>query len=513
MTPNMGMAAPKGTQAPQAGLAALAQPAQAPKGKSPENMGEIMALARRMSDAQLADVLQGKSLDVPQFAAMTEAMGRKQLRQAVQGQQAMAQPKQPNLKDRLMGEYAQEQMAQMAQAMPQVQQAPAMMATGGAIDANETADTGGGIAELPAPNMEAMTMADGGIVAFSAGDKVEDEEARNPLAFLNPGDLYDKLKGYIKEKQAAVPLTPLQAKLAAEKEKNAPEVVPAAPAAAALPPVDTGAKPDALGRFVAGAPAAPAVPAAVPAAPITGVGTAAGNQPYSIPSYEQLQSKRSEDYLKKLEGLTDKQRAGLDKIKEQGGGEALMQLAGAIMGSPNLAQAAAKGLPMVASTAAATRKEARAVENLANEYDLNLAKAREAAEKGDMALALQYQQLANQAKAQGDTAAYQQGMLGIYGQRNAMMKDQYDAVKIPGQLGKLYADATKEVKDKYGGMVPPSKQKQYAADIEAAYRKRAQAVGLGKYLDTYSPGATNPGFNLVQSVPKGAKVIDPFAED
>ena len=83
MTPSMGMAAPKGAQAPaapQAGLAALAQPAQAPKGKSPENMGAMMALARKMSDAQLAEVLQGKSLDVPQYVAMTEAMGRKQLR-------------------------------------------------------------------------------------------------------------------------------------------------------------------------------------------------------------------------------------------------------------------------------------------------------------------------------------------------------------------------------------------------------------------------------------------------
>ena len=488
MTPNMGMAAPKGTQAPAAGLAALAQPATQLKGKSPENMGEIMALARKMSDAQLADVLQGKSLDVPQFAAMTEAMGRKQLRQAVQGQQAMAQPKQPNLKDKLMGEYAQEQMAQMAQAMPQ----------------------GGGIASLPAPTMAPEGMADGGIVAFAKGDVVEDEDARNPLAFLNPGDLYDKLKGYIKEKQAAVPLTPLQAKIAAEKEKNAPEVVPAA-----APTGGVAFDPTAGGNpAVAAIPSAAPAPAAAPAsAPITGVGTAAGNQPYSIPSYESLQKNKSNDYLTKLEGLTDKQRAGIDKIKEQGGGEALMQLAGAIFGSPNLAQAAAKGLPMVASTAAATRKEARAVESAANDYDLNLAKAREAAEKGDMALALQYQQLANQAKAQGDTAAYQQGMLGIYGQRNAMMKDQYDAVKIPGQLGKLYADATKEVKDKYGGMVPPSKQKQYAADIEAAYRKRAQAVGLGKYIDTYSPGATNPGFNLVQSIPKGAKIVDPFAEE
>jgi hypothetical protein len=72
---------------------------------------------------------------------------------------------------------------------------------------------------------------------------------------------------------------------------------------------------------------------------------------------------------------------------------------------------------MVASTAAATRREARALESSADEYDLNVAKAREAAEKGDTALALQYTQLANQAKAQNDLAKFQQGQLGILGQR------------------------------------------------------------------------------------------------
>lgn len=436
MTPNMGMAAPKGTQAPQAGLAALAQPATQLKGKSPENMGEIMALARKMSDAQLADVLQGKSLDVPQFAAMTEAMGRKQLRQAVQGQQAMAQPKQPNLKDKLMGEYQQEQMAQMAQAMPQ----------------------GGGIAALPAPTMAPEGMADGGIVAFAKGDVVEDEEARNPLAFLNPGDLYDKLKGYIAEKQAAVPLTPLQAKLAAEKEKNAPEVVPAAPAAAALPPVDIGVKPDALGRFVAGAPAAPA-------APVTGVGTAAGNQPYSMPSFEQLQGKKSADYLSKLEGLTEKSRAGLAEIKKQGGGEALMQLAAAVMGSPNLAQAAAKGLPMVASTSAATRKEARAVESAANEYDLNLAKAQEAAEKGDVENQLRYMQLANEAKYRADSIGLQRAQLGQEPNElrtlRAILADPKLAAIYKG--GKGAGVISREAALKEWGDLMPSQQKKYGS--------------------------------------------------
>ena len=491
---------------PQAGLAALAQPAQAPRGMPQKGIQQIMESARKMSDAQLADVLSGKSMDVPQYVAMTEAMGRKSLRNAVQGQQAMAQAKQPSLKDKYLSEEAQKQIAM------QMAQAPQM--------------GGQGISALPAPNMDSMDMAGGGIIAFEeggdvpgyakGGEPLTEEEMQQVLSRGSLRRSDEDIKKALEE-QSLFGMSPRTR--AAMKDKAPP--VEAAPVVAATPVVapaaapaaaPTNVKPDALGRFIAPA-ADGGAPAAAPRAPVTGVGSAAGNQPFAIPSYEQLQSKRSDDYLSKLSDLTAKQRAGLDEIKKQGGGEALMQLASGILSRPTLAQGLGAALPMVASTSAATRKEVQGQNAMANEYDLNLAKAREAAEKGDMALALQYQQIANQAKAQGDTAAYQQGMLGIYGQRNAMMKDQYDSAKIPGQLGKLYADATKEVKDLYGGMVPPSKQKQYTAAIDAAYRKRAQAVGLGKYLDTYSPSATNTNFNLVQSLPKGAKIVDPFAED
>jgi hypothetical protein len=260
--------------------------------------------------------------------------------------------------------------------------------------------------------MESVGMAGGGIVAFAEGDLVEED----PLAYLSGLDAtgmaedklrVDALKAERKareDKERYAFLKDASPEAAAKMVKDDPSLV--APVAVAAPPV-TGKGSTA---------AAPAVPA-VPKAPVTGVGTAPGAQPYSIPSLESLQGKASKDYLSKLEGLGEKRRAGLAEIKKQGGGEALMNLAAAVMGSPNLAQAAAKGLPMVASTAASTRREARALESSADDYDLNVAKAREAAEKGDTALALQYTQLANQAKAQNDLARYQQGMLNVYGQR------------------------------------------------------------------------------------------------
>jgi hypothetical protein len=322
---------------------------------------------------------------VPQYVAMTEAMGRKSLRNAMQGAQAMAQAKQPSVKDKMLAEDAQEQMAQEATDMS-------------------------GIAAIPAPNMESVDMAGGGIIAFQNTGLVEEDplaylSGLTPLGMAEDEERVAALKAERKAREAKQQYEFLKESapdVAAKMVKDNPSLI--TPVAAAVPPA-TNKGP---------ATAAPDIP--IPSK-IPGVGTAPGAQPYSIPSLESLQGKRSEEYLAKLEGIGEKRRAGLAEIKKQGGGEALMQIAAAVFGSPNLAQAAAKGLPLVASTAAGTRKEARALEASADDYDLNIAKAREASEKGDMALALQYTQLANQAKAQSDLAKYQQGMLNVYGQR------------------------------------------------------------------------------------------------
>jgi hypothetical protein len=406
---------------PQAGLAALAQPAQAPKGMPSGSIQQILDRARMMSDAQLADILSGKSMDVPQYVAMTEAMGRKSLRNAVQGAQAQQQAKQPSIKDKLMGEYQQEQMAQMAP------------------------PTQGGIDQLPAPNMDTVDMAGGGIIAFQNTGLVEDENL-DGMAYLSGQDpaslMKDKyrIEDLLEKKKLAEANKKLQEDkeryaflkdaapdTAAKMLKDNPSLI--APVAAAMPPI-TGK------GSTAAVPAAPAAPKA------TGVGAAPGAQPYSIPSFESLQGKRSEEYLSKLEGIGEKRRAGLAELKKQGGGEALMQMGAGLLSAPTLGQGLAKGLPLVSSTSAATRKEARALESSADDYDLNVAKAREAAEKGDTALALQYTQLANQAKAQNDLAKYQQGMLNVYGQRAGALTGKGTTISREAAL-KAYNDMLK----------------------------------------------------------------------
>jgi hypothetical protein len=138
-----------------AGLGALTKQGAQPTGKSPETMSQTMALAKQMSDMQLADVLAGKSMNIPQYVAMTEAMGRKQLRTAMQGMTAMGSAKQPTEREKLLSEM-----------MPRQQQPQAPMSA---------PPQGAGLDQLPADNMQGL--ADGGIIAFSGkSGKQEVEE-------------------------------------------------------------------------------------------------------------------------------------------------------------------------------------------------------------------------------------------------------------------------------------------------------------------------------------------------
>ena len=468
MTPSMGMAAPKGMApaAPQAGLAAIAQPATAPKGMSSGNMAQVMSMARKMSDAQLAEVLQGKSLDVPQYVAMTEAMGRKSLRTAMQGQQAMAQAQQPSVKDKLlMGDQP-----QMPQGMPQQ---PVMAAEGGLMY------DGGGIAELPAPNMDSMSMAGGGIVAFEEGgtaqerrDKDAEEQARKDSEDLKYGWENTKAaardiltlpgRGLAGAFETAVTrpvramgvdmpylpasfyggdassLTPHMDTLTRQRQTKAS--LPASPTA-----VNTDA--DTQPGYTPNKELNPAAPAGGPtidqinalnARPRVGSdNTKAGlGGTDEFGSYMDMVKKNNADYLSKLEGVGAKQREGLAKLKSQGAGEALMNLSGALFANPTMAMAMGQGASAVAKTAAGSRKEQREVENAANDYDLNLAKAQESAAKGDMEAALKYKQLAQEAKYQQGMLAYHSASLNKPGESMQLL----EAIRKPGEsLSDAYA--------------------------------------------------------------------------
>jgi hypothetical protein len=383
------------------------------------SMAQVMAMARKMSDGQLAEVLQGKSLSVPQYVAMTEAMGRKSLRTAMQGQQAMAQAQQPSVKDKLlMGD--QPQMPQgMPQGMPQMSQQPVMAAEGGMMYAD------GGIADLPAPNMESMDMASGGIVAFNEGGvgyefgetnpNIDDQERIARLQLEKNAKQYEFLKeaSPVAAERFLANNPELMAK-ATPEAKAAPAATPAkAPALADKPPL-TSKLP-------------PVVTPGGPAADKEKAGLGATDQ---FSSYMDMVKKNNADYLSKLEGASAKQREGLAKLRSQSGGEALIQFAKGLLGSPTLAQGASKGLEGVASTAATSRKEQRAIEQGADEMEFNLAKARQAAAKGDMESALMFKRLADEASFRKDSIGIQRAQLNKPDSGIAML----NALKDPANM-------------------------------------------------------------------------------
>ena len=439
------MAAGRGSPNPMpAGLSALLKPDSTPSGMSSGNMQQVMSRAKSLSDRQLADVLEGKSLVVPQYVAMTEAMGRRSLRTAMEGQQAMAQAKQPSVKDKLlMGDQP-----QMLQGMPQQ---PVMAAEGG-------------LASLPAPNMDSVDMADGGIIAFN-GEKNEQVVESNPelekiyrrAAALNapnmftpnigPYDAYQKLIGEPfsrffsaspREQRVAFDkatearkgerdtFTSAPADVARDtkavteaRQKDAKEIKDAQTnknmKAAGVTPTDIEQAEIGMAmQQMLNAPdkpnnRAPArVAAAGPAPADSGMG--------SLKSYMDAIKANQQDYYSKLEGLGAKQREGLAQLRRQGGGEALMNIAQGLLSKPGLAQGVSAGLPGVIQTASASRKEQRAVESLANEYDMNLAKARAADAKGNTDAALKFMQLADEAKYRAGDLQYKMAALNKPGE-------------------------------------------------------------------------------------------------
>jgi hypothetical protein len=533
-------AAPSSPNAMPGGLGAiLQQPNQAPKGASAGDMAEMMAMAKKLSDSELADVLNGRSIRIPQSLAMIVAMGRKQLRTAMQGAQAQQQAQQPSVKDRLLAEEA---AAEMPQGMPMGSQQPVMAAGGGAIDMNES----GGIAALPAPNMDSVDMAGGGIVAFQDN---EDQPVREGMPsepvfgspeynekYGAPGSLKRRLKGVREYYASPSSLEGVGRNISNTATAMAPMTFgagvtgPAQVMRMGIP--QTGgmfSRAADIGRRLIGTSgAANAVlsdgnrgsalpvptgaeeevkPPAKDVADDTKAGPAGKGDDSSkgglndLASFKDLMKQRTTDYLSKFEGLGDKTRAGIAAIDKDTQAQVLFDAMSALTGNRNLAEAGSKFGQLAAARVGARGKEKRDLEKQANEYDFNIAKAREAAEKGDITLALQYQQLANQNK-------YQMGSLDVARQRNAIMGEAGNLGKVQLGLKNADAQALAEAKQRF-----PVVTKTNQAAFDAFLRKRANELKMQnpltkQYANLDASDIGGMGFNVVQSLPKGASVVD-----
>lgn len=410
------MQMPQQAAAQSAGLGAMIQAkGSAGAGAPKQTMNEMMALAQKLPDSELADVLAGKSVRVPQFAAMLAAMGRDSLRTAVAGAQA-GQAKEPNKKDQMLAKMS-------------------------------------GINALPAQNMEQMGegMAEGGIIGFSKGDPegVKDPDKQTPseramaeyIRKINNSSLFNQ---QVEPSPSTPPVYETDPQAAADRAAiasfgrksmdvlggvaeapfkalgSASNFLINRPLRAAGVPI-----PEVPAQFRYGAPAPktttagdasnyegievpPKVGAAPPPPPKTGVdqtggaprGTAPGVAPPAVAAPEQRKS-----FLDGLDEGADDNAKRMAEGKSQAQGEFLMQLGASLLGTPNLGQALQQGVQKGLPGLAASRKEANAILKEQREYKLNMAKAKEAAAQGNDDLAFKYAKLAEDSK-------YQAGMVG-----------------------------------------------------------------------------------------------------
>ena len=393
-------------------------------GAPKQTMDQLMALAEKLPDSELADVLAGKSMRVPQFAAMLAAMGRESLRTAVAGAQA-GQAKEPNKKDQMLAKMS-------------------------------------GIDALPAQNMEQMGqgMAEGGIIGYSGerGSLVEGTDRRTPAekamdeyiqrikdsatfnrdAEPSPSTppIYetdpqaaadraaiasfgrksmDVLGGVVEApfrglgtasnylinrplRAAGVPIpeVPAQFRYGAPPPKTSTagdasnyEGIEVPPKAGTTPPPKAGV--DQTG----GAPRG------------TAPGVAPGMAPPAVAAPE-----RRKSFLEGLDEGADDNAKRMAEGKSQAQGEFLMQLGASLLGTPNLGQALQQGVQKGLPGLAASRKETNAILKEQREYKLNMAKAKEAAAQGNDDLAFKYAKLAEDSK-------YQAGMVAAAMSRGA----------------------------------------------------------------------------------------------
>jgi hypothetical protein len=352
-------------------------------GVTKQSMNEMMAKAQKLPDSELADVLAGRSMQVPQFAAMLAAMGRESLRTAVAGAQA-GQAKEPSRKDQMLAKMS-----------PQPQ-APA------------------GLETLPAPNMEQMGqgMADGGIVAFSAGDPegVKDPDKQTPaekamdeyIRSIEKSSVFNRpkldLAGDFNRMLGSRYRPPRNPTITSAPTDGNIDGVTGAISTGAIPFVNANLDNQMFANIDrdVGASSPGAAPPPKTGADQTGGaprGTAPGVAPSAVPTFE---SRRSA--IDQLLAPTEDIAKQVASSKNQAQGEFMMQLGAALMSTPNAGVALSKGIQAGLPGLAANRKEINAVQKDQRDYRLNLSKAQEAAAQGRDDLAFKYADLAEKAK-------------------------------------------------------------------------------------------------------------------
>ena len=376
-----------------------------------EQMYKLALDPRVYPTDRLLAVMQGRDRSLPMAVAMAAKQKRDQMQVANKGAEAQREARQPTVLEKLV-----------AQSM---------------------APENTGIGALPAQNMEGIeeqSLAGGGIIAFEGGGWL-DRLSRFKDSLYSDQEKYlsDVQRGRKTDFPASVePLTPAQ--VDAVRTGKTP-----GPAEMAMPTEDMMREIEASKMRLfrqemdekarreqeeskrialppqAGKTGANVKPAAAVAAATADKGQTSLADAYK--SFADLTKQDNEDYLAKLAGRADKAREGLAKLKRETGGEALMALGQAFLSNPNISRALSAGIPGVMSAASSARKEGREISRLADDLDLNLAKARTAAKQGDRDSQLKFMELANIDKYRMGALKNDQMQAGLMAARLNQMPD------------------------------------------------------------------------------------------
>ena len=449
-------------------------------GSGTKDMAAIMERVRRMSDSQLADILAGKDVSIPQFAAMTEAMGRKQLRQAVDGAQAQQQAQQPSIKEQLLAE----------------QQAPAA-----------------GLDALPAPNMESIDMAGGGIIAFDRGGDVDanlTEEEKQALR-----DRRDFLSGGKKLLASAADVVTLPVR-GAMGAVNTGLVRPIRAMGVDLPYIpeeafggSSSSMTPYFDKYVRASEARDKNAADVAKVLEKPIGDQAGDFPVRAGEDAQKTTTVAPASAAPASGiaaLTAAQKferrvspfaamaaetQDYEKLKSQGLGEGLMKMGAGLLSAPG-SKGFAAGIQALAESGAVSRKEINALKKDARDYDFNLKRAEAAFEQGNDELAYKYMQDANLNKYR---------MASLNQKPNELRT--LEAIAANPQLAAIYKGG------KGAGTVSRTDALKEWNDLNPSDKRKLQGMGVSDFNSYYSYLSTGLPANAISAtVPQGVKVRD-----
>ena len=436
-----------------------------------------MALDPRIyPDSRLLSIMQGKDQSLPMAIAMAAKQQRDKLTQASQGQQAEQGSKQPSVKDQML--------------------------------AKDLPPEHSGLAALPAENMHDMgseqMMAGGGIVAFSG---LEDSLVELNKQAKSDDDTKNEWLQNAKKNPPA-PSTPsfldtLPARLADKRSSTTDAAIAQANADAAAQDKVAGiatptgqTNPLAITpemqaeinrRSAANPPGGQKAPGGAP----PGQGGAAANAAQAQAGIGQPPQR-----VDRFAGLGETQDAFNQKIaneKNAGFSDMLMNMGLTMMTTTgSLGKAIGAGGIAGLPSLAASRKTINALEKNREDYQLNMAKYRTAADEGNDELAYKYKALADQTAYHSGLLAVEKTKAGAYanavGSREDIRKDKFDTAVMKGATD-IHQENMKNLlfQQKFAKMSPEDQQQYFASLRQQASQlagKDTGGGGLGSGIST-----------------------------